>query len=273
MSTDVAEMGHPPIESLTFAEPVVVNSPEEAKWYQSFTWPDGSETQGSWDYRGKEDDFLGRQDYAGKTVLELGPGSGFLTKEMEARGASVTCIDTADDEPWEAVPRKDRDLQAFLKQRQKRLAPLRASWWYSQRQFDGTARIAYAGVKALPSLQGTVRFDIGFISAVLQHFRHPVDVLYQMADLADTIVVTEQVFPRLERAGLAQFLPEPANDVFASWWLMPSTVVANVLATALFERVDHYTQTYQRGGNNADPRWPGGRPFYTSVFRRLHSER
>jgi hypothetical protein len=262
-------MGHPPIESLTFAEPVVVESPEDAVWYQSFTWPDGSETRGTWDYRGGEDDYLGRQDYAGKSVLELGPASGFLTKEMEARGASVTCIDTADDEPWEAVPRKDMDLQRFLKQKREQTMRLRASWWYAQRQFEGNARVAYAGVKVLPSLRRKVEFDIGFISAVLQHLRHPIDVLYEMAELADTIVVTEQTFPRLERLGLAQFVPAPDNDVVATWWLLPSTLVADVLATALFERVDHYVQDYPRGEDRGNgPRASGGRQFYTSVFHR-----
>ena len=123
----------------------MVESPEDAVWYQSFTWPDGSETLGAWDYRGREDDFLGRQDFRGKAVLELGPASGFLTKEMEARGASVTCIDTADDEPWEAVPRKDRELQRFLGHKRDQTQRLRASWWYSQRRFDSNARVAYVG--------------------------------------------------------------------------------------------------------------------------------
>jgi O-methyltransferase len=267
-------MGHPPIDSLTFAEPVVVSSPEDAIWYQSFTWPDGSETPGTWDYRGGEDDFLGRQDYAGKSVLELGPASGFLTKEMEARGASVTCIDTADDEPWEAVPRKDKDPRAFLERRRRWTPPLRASWWYSQRQFGGNARIAYAGVKVLPRLRGEVRFDIGFISAVLQHFRHPVDVLFDVAELTDTIVVTEPSFGRLEESRLTQFVPAPSNDVFGTWWHLSSSVVANVLGMAMFERIDHYTRSYRRGdthgdpGKRAAPGGPGDRLFYTSVFRR-----
>ena len=266
-------MGHPPIDSLEFAEPVVVESRDDALWYHSFTWPDGSETAGTWDYRGKEDDFLGRQDYSGKTVLELGPASGYLTKEMEARGASVTCIETADDEPWEAVPRKDKRVDWFLHRRRRWTVPLRASWWYSQRQFGGNARVAYTGVKVLPELAGKVRFDIAFISAVLQHFRHPIDVLYDVAELADVIVVTEQAFTRLEETGLAKFEPSPDNEVFGTWWHLSSGIVADVLGTSLFERVDHYTQVYERGDTHGDPNKavgpspPGSRRFYTSVFR------
>ena len=42
---------------------------------------------GQWDLRGGVDDYLGKVAFAGQRVLEIGPASGFLTFEMEKRGA------------------------------------------------------------------------------------------------------------------------------------------------------------------------------------------
>jgi SAM-dependent methyltransferase len=260
-------MPHPPIDSLRFADPLPASSPEDAFWYHSFTWPDGSETVGSWDHRGKEEDYLGRQDFDEKTVLEIGPGSGFLTKEMEARGAFVTCIDGPEDEPWEAVPRRDIDITEARARHSQSLAGMRRSWWYSQGQFGGAARVAYAGVSALPTLKGEVRFDIALIACVLEHVRHPVDVLYDVADVAETIIVTEPAYPRLEKTGLAAFRPGPENEIWGTWWHLPSPAVEQVLATARFRRETHYAGTYTqlRGGEEGER---VSRELFTSVFRR-----
>ena len=48
---------------------------------------------GLWDLRQTVDDYLGRIDFAGKRVLEIGPASGFLTIEMERRGADVVAVE------------------------------------------------------------------------------------------------------------------------------------------------------------------------------------
>ena len=50
-------------------------------------------TEGEWDLRKNVDAYLGNQNLSGKTVLELGPASGFLTFHMESKGALVTSIE------------------------------------------------------------------------------------------------------------------------------------------------------------------------------------
>jgi SAM-dependent methyltransferase len=258
---------HPPIDSLRFAEPLEVSSPDEAFWYHSFTWPDGTETLGRWDFRGLENAYLGRQDFAGKSVLEIGPANGYLTKEMEARGAAVTCIDVSDDEPWQAVPRKDIDLVPIRERHAQDIQAIKRGWWYAQRQFGGDARVAYVGASALPALSGEVEFDIALIACVLEHVRHPIDLLYDVASLARTIIVTEPLFRRLEWSGLAAWRPAPGNEIWGSWWHLSSGTVAQVLGTALFARTDHYTRAYPypHGPESGNP---GERELFTSVFRR-----
>lgn len=104
--------------TLTIAEPLPVTGPEQCVWYQTFDFPDGRLIRGRWDYRNNVDDYIGRLDYQGKTVLEIGPASGFLTRAMEQRGADVLCVDTSPNDIWDVVPRHDRDVEKYVSNRQ-----------------------------------------------------------------------------------------------------------------------------------------------------------
>ena len=59
---------------------------------------------GDWDLRRGVDDYLGKVVFAGKRVLEIGPASGFLTFEMEKRGAEVTSVEVTAEHGWDFVP-------------------------------------------------------------------------------------------------------------------------------------------------------------------------
>jgi hypothetical protein len=61
-------------------------------------------TDGEWNLRNAVDDCLGHVSLADQRVLEIGPASGFVTFEMEKRGASVVSIDVPDDPGWDFVP-------------------------------------------------------------------------------------------------------------------------------------------------------------------------
>ena len=49
----------------------------------------------------------GNVDFAGQRVLEIGPASGFLTFEMEKRGADVISVEVTDEHGWDFVPYPD----------------------------------------------------------------------------------------------------------------------------------------------------------------------
>jgi len=44
-------------------------------------------------------------------VLEIGPASGFLTFEMEKRGADVISVEVTDEHGWDFVPYPDARLE------------------------------------------------------------------------------------------------------------------------------------------------------------------
>ena len=66
--------------------------------------PGFGEVGKGWDLRKTIDDYLGHFDFRGKRVLDVGTASGFLTFEMEKRGAEVVSFDMASRAQWQLVP-------------------------------------------------------------------------------------------------------------------------------------------------------------------------
>src|SRR5207249_7736437 len=54
-----------------------------------------------WDLRGGVDEYLGKVAFEGQRVLEIGPASGFLTFEMEKRGADVVSVEVTEEHGWD----------------------------------------------------------------------------------------------------------------------------------------------------------------------------
>jgi hypothetical protein len=72
-----------------FAKPLKVDDVADCYFYHTMELPSHGVINGEWDLRAGVHDYLGRVEFAGKRVLEIGPASGFLTFEMEKRGAGV----------------------------------------------------------------------------------------------------------------------------------------------------------------------------------------
>lgn len=234
--------------TFSVSEPLSVESSGDCLWYHTFDFPDGTIVRGRWDYRLNVDDYLGRLEYSGKTVLELGPASGFLTRAMEKRGADILCIDVNVEQGWDVVPRLDRDYQLYIEERRELLPRLWKSWWLTRQVFGGTAQISYSGAESIGELVGTRSFDVGLVGSILVHFQNPYVVLSQLARLCDTIVITELYTKRLDVAGraLLEFLPASKNNNLGSWWLLSERVVEQMMETLNFEKTTAYYANYRR---------------------------
>ena len=74
-----------------FAAPLNVDNVADCYFYHTMELPGHGVIEGrDWDLRGRVDEYLGKVDFAGQRVLEIGPASGFLTFEMENRGAIIS---------------------------------------------------------------------------------------------------------------------------------------------------------------------------------------
>ncbi len=80
---------------------------DECFFYHHMDLPGVGEVGKGWDLRETIDDYLGHFDFRGKRVLDVGTASGFLTFEMEKRGAEVVSFDMASRTQRQLVPFSD----------------------------------------------------------------------------------------------------------------------------------------------------------------------
>ena len=71
----------------------------DCDFYHSLTLPTG-EIAGQWDLRPSPETYLGHVDFKGRSVLEIGPASGFLSFHMEHAGATVSCLEPSMSHLW-----------------------------------------------------------------------------------------------------------------------------------------------------------------------------
>ena len=196
-----------------------------------------------WDLRGQVDEYLGHVDFAGKRVLEIGPASGYLTAEMERRGAEVVCLEIPDEPGWDYVPYPDAVLAPYRAERSSGMPRLKNAFWFVHRTLDLKARVIHGSAEALP--EGIGRFDIVTLAAVLLHAKNPHLILAECARHADMIVVTEPAYHNLEGRGpLMRLRPTAENKDWATWWEFASAFFVQYLGVLGFanHRVTHHVQ-------------------------------
>src|ERR1035437_7065983 len=81
-------------------------------WYDT---PDGRTVKGYWDLRKSWPGYLGNFNFAGKTVLEFGPASGFLGLKMEQAGAKVTAFEIPEGSTPDLIPIPGIDMAEVRK--------------------------------------------------------------------------------------------------------------------------------------------------------------
>jgi O-methyltransferase len=195
-------------------------------YYHVVDLPEGITTPGGWDLRGRVDEYLGHFDFAGKRVLEIGPASGFLTMEMERRGADVVALDIPEDGNWDFVPYPDQILDAAREHRASDMPYIRNTWWYTHRAFGLKARAVYADACALPEALG--KFDVAVLAAVLLHTSNPHKIMAECAKHADAIIVTEVRYWDIEDTAkpVIRLAPTAGNRMWDDWWHLTTANVA-----------------------------------------------
>ena len=105
----------------------------------------------------------GNVDFAGQRVLEIGPASGFLTFEMEKRGADVISVEVTDEHGWDFVPYPHARLEEVFGPRRIVMQQLKNSYWFSHAALQSKAKVYYGDAYNLPAALG--EFDIAVMGA------------------------------------------------------------------------------------------------------------
>lgn len=224
-----------------YASPRLVTDPSCCYWYHAMDLPGVGTVGGDgWDLRPTIDAYLGRFDgFRGARCLDVGAASGFLTFEMERRGAAEVVsvdLDIADC-PWDVVPFADprssrQDAHAQLVDS---LRGVQDGYWLAHRLLKSRARAYYGTAYDLPAPLG--QFDVTVVGMMLPHVRDPFAVLEQVAARTDgTIIVTQQA-PAIDGA-YAYFMPDPATLAPGwAWWSLSVDCTARMLGVLGFDVV------------------------------------
>ncbi|HYH58033.1 MAG TPA: class I SAM-dependent methyltransferase [Thermoleophilaceae bacterium] len=227
---------------------------ETCLFYQSIDLPGLGSFQGQWDLRPGIDRYLSDVPYAGATVLDIGAASGFVTFELERRGAEVIALDQAEGAGFDTIP--FHDLNPAIPQHQTAwLESVKNAFWLSHRILGSRARAVYASANDIPAAIGPV--DVAFIGNVLQHLRDPLGAIASAAAVARRVVVTEAVW-RTDfdpEEPLLYFLSalrddEPSGPKSMGWWQVSLGMVTRwleVVGMRIEQRYDH-EQLFVEGG-------------------------
>jgi hypothetical protein len=220
-----------------YASPRFVADVASCRWYHAMDLPEVGTVGGQWDLRATIDEYLGHFDFRGKRCMDLGAASGYLTFEMERRGArEVVSVDLdADRHAYDVVPfaSADFDVDAARERLRGLIHATQDAYWLAHRLLGSRAKAYYGTGYDLPAALG--QFDVVMIGMMLPHVRDPFSVLEQAAARSDeTIIVTQQA-PRVAEA-YAYFMPDPSTrEPEAAWWSLSEACVERMLAVLGFE--------------------------------------
>jgi O-methyltransferase len=187
---------------------------------------------GDWDLRRGVDEYLGNVSFAGQRVLEIGPASGFLTFEMEKRGAEVVAVEVTTEHGWDFVPYPASKLEEIFGPRQIVLERVKNSYWFSHAAQQSNAKVCYCDVYNLPSFLG--QFDIAVMGSVLLHCRDPLRIVEQCGKKAKSLIITDMFHADLEGAPVCRLAPTPQNFLWHTWWHFSTQFFTQFLAVMGF---------------------------------------
>jgi hypothetical protein len=222
-----------------YATPRAINDPADCYFYHVMDVPGFGLTTGEWDLRANVDNYLGRLSYRGKRALEIGPASGFLTFEMEKRGAEVVAIEVPDDPGWDFVPYPPETMTPIYPMRREHMRRLKNSFWFAHAAHRSQAKVHYGDVYKLPSELG--HFDIALMASVLLHTKSPVRIMEQCVGLADTLIIVERMYPSLEGKPLSRLAPTAFNHKWDSWWEFSSDFFIQFCQVMGFNKIESFT--------------------------------
>ena len=240
-----------------FAPPRFVDRLEDCFFYHAMDLPGFGLVPAHWDLRGRFDEYIGGVDVRGKSVLDVGTATGFLSFEAEKRGAArVVSFDQSDGAEQKFLPFKDkpyyRDHAKWAEGYRAEIDRWKNAYWLSHRLLGSKAEVFYGDIYKLPNELG--EFDIAIIGSVLEHLSDPITALGSVARLTKERIVI--VTPLLETdEPMARFEGNAAKpDADFTWWTYSLGVYREVLDMLGFgiERVNRASYHYMYGDRDEE---------------------
>lgn len=217
-------------------------------------------TEGIYDLRNNANEYLGNVDFKKKSVIELGPASGFLSFFMENQGAKVTSVDLSiKDDLWDVVPNCRIDHKKYARDHMKKnIIKVQNSFWYSHKILNSNVKVIKTHINNLDKKAG--QFDIGTICLVLLHLENPFKAIYKICShVKKKIIITEVldrpgdislefrfknifkiIFKKIlnfnNKNPTMTFYPTANNKDLDIWYFLSPKIITNFLTILGFEK-------------------------------------
>lgn len=227
--------------------PRYVDRLEDCFFYHAMDLPGFGLVPAHWDLRGRFTEYLSGIDVAGKSVLDIGAATGFLSFEAERHGArSVLSFDMSDARQQTFLPFKDklysRDPERWAAEYGAEIERWKNAYWLCHRLLRSQAEVYYGNIYDLPAALG--QFDISIVGSVLEHLNDQISALASIARRTrETIVLVSPLLETDERIARFEALAaNPAADF--TWWTYSLGVYREVFAMLGFSIARVSTASY-----------------------------
>lgn len=170
----------------------IADAPVEPWYYHAMDLP-GVGTVGleeGWDLRGRFHEYVGHVPLNGRTLLDVGAASGFLSFEAEKYGAIVTSFDAGTVDDREDVPENNEHATSYVADHLRRM---HAGYDIGHRAYGSKAKIARGSIYRLSQI--VPQHQIVIVGQILVHLKDPWNALREAASCcAETLVIVEGSF-------------------------------------------------------------------------------
>jgi SAM-dependent methyltransferase len=218
-------------QQIQFIAPRHVDKLDDCFFYHTMTLPEFGEVRGHWDLRGRFNEYIGGVELNGKSVLDVGTATGFLSFEAEKHGASrVVSFDIGDASQQAFLPFKDklyyRDPESWFKQYNAEIEQWKNAYWLCHRLLGSNADVYYGNVYELSQLG---EFDVSIVGSVLEHLSDQISALASISrHTKETMIIVSPLLDTDDRIGQFGALADhPENDF--TWWIYSRGVYREVL--------------------------------------------
>jgi hypothetical protein len=245
-----------------FAAPLEVSSVDDCYFYHVVDLPGHGviNRMTSWDLRGRVSDYLGGVDTKGKSFLDVGVASGFISFEVERLGASEVFGFDADSAerlnfvPYSKIP--DESPRWFYEK-------LLRSYWFSHKAHGSTAKMIYGDIYNMADQVPEV--DIVLLAQILVHLERPLQAIAQAALAAkETLIIVDGSFE--DERPLAAFIG--GDGAYFNWYHHSVGFYRKFLPILGFELVSANKNSYRTSHPHVDP----NQVVWTFVAKRRATE-
>ena len=133
-----------------YAHPRTVKDVNECLFYHSLEIHGLGPINGLWNLIGRLDDYIGGVDVKGRRVLDVGCASGFLSFEMEKRGAEVVSFDAESARDMDRLPFA-KSLYSTNRKRwedefNEIIDSVKRSYWFAYERIRSNAKVFYGDI-------------------------------------------------------------------------------------------------------------------------------